>query len=266
MPRSHRTLVFRRFISEYVDATLRAHGFRRKSLVWNRTVGEFVQAIGVQRSRHEIPDEILFYVNVGIHSSAVWRILYDDPAPDPVFAAPVDVQAHKRFGPPGERGGPWNLVPESNERALGDALAAVLRDQILPWLEGLSSLKGLRVHLVDWDAQQVPHSVGPDPAFIAVAGLLGNAERVEHLVNETLSRYVKRVAHLEAERMAHYEELIRRYQDGDVYAEQQLFVAEAMIKPPLPMPRHDPRPMLRSIVERLGLDPSVVDASDILST
>lgn len=227
MPRSWVSQELRRFASTHVDPALKRLGFRRRGLLWNRQLDDFVQAIQLQRSQYELDDEALFYLHAGVHSSRIWRILCDDPAPDPVETVPEHVQIWQRFPagtPPLDS---WIILPSTDLRHLGARMTATLHARVLPWLDYLSTHDGMREYLIGRDALQVRHHTGPDPAYIAVEGLLGHQDEVRRLVDLSLRRSALRSA-----------DPTRRH--------------------PSAAPR-DPRPQLRQLLVRLGLDPSMLD-------
>lgn len=234
MPQSWVSQELRRFASTHVDPTLKRLGFRRRGLLWNRQLDDFVQAIQLQRSRYELDDEALFYLNAGVHASRVWRVLHDAPAPDPVETVPEHVQVSQRFPagtPPLDS---WIILPSADLRHLGARMTAILQARVLPWLDYLSTHDGMREYLIGRDALEARHHTGPDPAFVTVEGLLGHPDEVRRLVELTLRRAALRAA-----------DAARRHQPTS---------------PP------DPRPQLRQILERLGLDPGMLDPEDAPDT
>jgi hypothetical protein len=227
MPQSWVSQELRRFASTHVDSALKRLGFRRHGLLWNRRLDDYVQAIQLQRSQYELDDEALFYLHAGVHSSHVWRILHDTPAPDPIEATSEHVQIWERFTSGHAPLDSWTIVPSTDLRHLGARMTATLHARVQPWLDYLSTHDGMREYFLGRDALQAPHHTGPDPAYIVVEGLLGHPAEVRRLVDLSLRRAALRAA-----------DAVRRHQST---------------------PPFDPRPQLRQILERLGLDPGMVD-------
>ncbi len=58
--------IMEHFIKEYISPFLRKKGFLKKGLTWNKTVGNVVYVINIQKSKFSKEDEIDFTLNIGI--------------------------------------------------------------------------------------------------------------------------------------------------------------------------------------------------------
>ena len=115
---------------------LKEQGFVKKGTVWNRTNGEVVNVLDVQKGSPRRDGRIDFTLNVGIWMHEVWTICWARPTPD--FIRETDCFPRFRIGllledfNPKFRDKWWSLDSQQSVSAVGEELRGILKGACFP--------------------------------------------------------------------------------------------------------------------------------------
>jgi hypothetical protein len=132
----------------FLSPLLKRHGFKRKSLTWNRASGDIVHVIDAQVSRFSGPDRVDLTVNVGIWARPLWIIYSAKETPS--FVREHDCWPCFRIGQlladfrRDAKDVWWKLTGEADVEMVGTELCSALSDKCIPFLNGFRSLEDLK--------------------------------------------------------------------------------------------------------------------------
>ena len=178
-------------IAKYVQPLLSGHGFGVRKHTWNRRRGDFIDIVGVQKSRWNDAQREDFTINVGIWSDSVWRLYEDRPSPPFIEEQHCLVafrvgQVLGEFKPQSEDTW-WTLSSPDDIDLIGPTVASALQDRCLPFLGRFASLDD-----VNSFASRLPVVYPATQLQLAiVAHLLGDAEICEASLRDVVEHKSK---------------------------------------------------------------------------
>ena len=129
--------------SQHIAPVLRAAGFAKHRLIWNRCVDGLVHVVHIQASRWNDADECAFAMSVGVSVAQVHRIVWGKELPKVVREE--DCLPRFRYGYlPGVAIGKdvwWKLHGEADIELVGSEVVRAIEEKCLPVLDGCRSIQ-----------------------------------------------------------------------------------------------------------------------------
>ncbi|SNZ21129.1 DUF4304 domain-containing protein [Cohaesibacter gelatinilyticus] len=174
-------------VSQYIAKNLKANGFKKKRLTWNKRIGEYVQVVNVQKSQWNTEEDISFTINWGISFDYVYQALWGKSPP--LFISETDSFPRFRVGnlPIVDKKLSeiwWNCDPDTGIEPIGAEIIKQMEEVILPNLEKLSNYK----EICNLYALQTFHIPPIEKVQLAtILHSLGKYEEAETLFDEVSS-------------------------------------------------------------------------------
>lgn len=154
-------------INTPLAAALKTHGFKRKTLVYKRAVGDAKHVLQVQWRPGKTRDEAELVLNLGASLPEVDRLLGRASSPDP---SEYDCTVRTRVGPAQTGSDPWWSVSATDTSAPAD-LASRVEQAVIPWFALATNLATLSKRL------ETPAGVWSDDSLVAVAVALALGDK-----------------------------------------------------------------------------------------
>ena len=169
-------------LAQSLHAVLRPRGFRKKGARWNRASGSFVDVIDIQKSQWSFS----FTVNCGVFLPSAYTLLWEkQPAK---FVSEVSCTVRSRIGGLiDDHDLWWDVKQETIPQDVIDDVVTKVEAYVLPFLDGLHSLKAMEAYLVE--KQVAKYGMCPEAIFLAIL-ICQNGRRDEALalMNDLIER------------------------------------------------------------------------------
>lgn len=136
---------------------MKARGFKKTRTNFHRNVGPNWEVVNLQRSAYSEADHVSFTVNLGVAFESIREAVR--PSGWKQGTRPTEYACHlrQRLGLVlGDRDIWWDIFPETDVPALGDAVAEAIERFGLPWLERRSDDMAFRDQALA-DVAAIPH-------------------------------------------------------------------------------------------------------------
>ncbi len=138
-------LIMERKIVRSVNTLLKAQGFKRKELAWNRVGSVFTQVIDLQIAKHGSES---FTINLGIFHPKIHMLCWEKPAPD--FIREVDCLIRIRIGYLiGDKDCWWDILQNDDSDGIVDKILGVIDNTVVPFFESIKSLADVHRFVVE---------------------------------------------------------------------------------------------------------------------
>ena len=154
-------------INTPLAAALKTHGFKRKTLVYKRAVGDVKHVLQVQWRPGKTRDEAELVLNLGASLPEVDRLLGRASSSDP---SEYDCTVRTRVGPSQTGSDPWWSVSAADKSAPVD-LTSRVEQAVIPWFSLATDLATLSKRL------ETPTGVWSDDSLVAVAVALALGDK-----------------------------------------------------------------------------------------
>lgn len=156
-----------KLVKDSLQPKLKAHGFRKKALSWNRSRGEFIDVVTVQEAGHSTAEEIVFTVNIGLFVPEFFRIIWGKECN--AFATEADCLIRLRLGDliQGKLYGDskdqwWTLSNENDFSTVSERIEDSLECEALPFLVSVDSYESAFEHVNQiggWQSKDVQWNI-----------------------------------------------------------------------------------------------------------
>jgi len=155
-------------LANCADARLRARGFSRDRLTWNRSTGSTVDVVDIQVNK----TGTRVTLNCGVLDTDTYAVCWGTPAP--AFVEEPFCTVRARLGRLMGRGDQW-WSPHDDDAI--DELLERIEDTVLPFIARMND----RREMANYLAEQIKHKRYPDPLAVAylaiVEAQLGDVNR-----------------------------------------------------------------------------------------